>query len=74
MDRLRPYVRACLNGTRAHASVTIDAVNRRGKQITCRATMSRLLNRSGAIEGIILATEEVALPRSPTKRTAKKRR
>ena len=60
IDRLRPQIRACLNGTRPHTSVTLPAVNRRGKAITCHATISPLMNPAGAIQGVILATEEIA--------------
>jgi two-component system CheB/CheR fusion protein len=57
IERLRPHIRACLDGTQPYASATIAAVSQRGDAITCHATISPLLNRDREIEGVILATE-----------------
>jgi two-component system CheB/CheR fusion protein len=56
---LRAMVRACLSGEPERGEVTLDAVNRRGKKITCRVTCSPLVTSNKKREGVILLMEEV---------------
>jgi two-component system CheB/CheR fusion protein len=58
IERLRRQILACLNGEQELTSVPVDAVNRRGKPIACRATCTPLTGEQ--IEGVILMIEEVA--------------
>jgi two-component system, chemotaxis family, CheB/CheR fusion protein len=56
---LRAPVRACLNGDSERDEITLEAVNRRGKKITCRVTCSPLVTGVNKREGVILIMEEV---------------
>ena len=53
---LRQPIRECLNGT-PNKSVTVDAVNRRGKSIRCEVTCTPL-DGDGGPRGVILMMEE----------------
>jgi two-component system CheB/CheR fusion protein len=57
VEKLKQSMRACLSGAKAHASVILDAINRRGRPITCRVTVTPLLTRSRTIHGVILVME-----------------
>jgi two-component system, chemotaxis family, CheB/CheR fusion protein len=59
VQRLHPSLKACLNEEIAHEALVLDAVNRRGKKILCRATCSPLLGADGSVAGAILAMDEV---------------
>jgi two-component system CheB/CheR fusion protein len=71
IDRLRTLIRACLSGAKPHASTTLEAVNRRGRTITCHANISPLVTRGGGIKGIILATEEAGVTQAKVAKPAK---
>jgi two-component system CheB/CheR fusion protein len=57
-ERLKAPMRACLNGTKNHVTVAIEAVNRRGRPISCEIIVTPLLTRLQAIHGVILLMEE----------------
>ena len=59
VEQLRASLRACLTQEFAFADMTVEAVNRRGKSITCKVTCSPLFDGSGdQITGIILLMED----------------
>ncbi|AXB41465.1 histidine kinase [Amycolatopsis albispora] len=51
---LRPSVRAALQNAEFRQSLTLDAVNRRGRTITLRLQCGSLQNPGGEIRGVIL--------------------
>jgi two-component system CheB/CheR fusion protein len=57
-ERLKQPIRACLGGGKPHAALSIDAVNRRGKQFACHVTITPLVTRMKMIHGVILAMED----------------
>jgi two-component system, chemotaxis family, CheB/CheR fusion protein len=59
VHQLRAPVRACLNGESERGEVMLEAVNRRGKKITCRVTCSPLVTATKKREGVILMMEQV---------------
>jgi len=59
VDELKAPVRACLSGLKEHVSLTVKAVNRRGKSILCQVTVTPLRNRTKTVHGVILITEEI---------------
>jgi two-component system, chemotaxis family, CheB/CheR fusion protein len=58
VERLRPALKGALNGESSGEQLTLDAVNRRGKQIRCLVTVSPLMGPEGKISGSILLMEE----------------
>jgi len=52
-------MRTCLAGSQENVSLTVKAVNRRGKTILCHVTVTPLRNRTDAVDGVILITEEI---------------
>ncbi len=58
-EQLEQPLRACLSGEQERASLTIDAINRRGHDLTCRVSVSPARPRTGDILGAILVTEVV---------------
>lgn len=67
IERLKPLMQACLAGTRNNASITLDAINRRGRAIACRVTATPLLTRHQSIHGVILIMDDadVLIPGGP---------
>lgn len=62
VEQLRHQMRQCLSGNVTVETSVTNAVNRRGKQITCKVTCMPLLHHSNAkIEGVILMMEELPL-------------
>ena len=59
LQRLRPALKACLNGTTAQTQVTLEAINRRGKKIICQVTCSPLLGPDTTVAGAIIVMDEV---------------
>ena len=60
IERLKQPMRSCLNGSKPHASVVLEAVNRRGRPILCRVTVTPLLTRARTIHGVIMVMEDEA--------------
>ncbi len=56
---LLPPIRACLSGTLPQ-ELTVEALNRRGRPLTCRITFSPLLGVERDIQGVILLMEQQA--------------
>lgn len=60
VDQLRQSIRNCLSGGSNDASeVVLDAINRRGRSISCRVTCTPLVGNQGQIEGVILLMERI---------------
>ena len=59
LQRLRPALKACLNGTTSQTQVTLEAINRRGKKIICQVTCSPLLGPDTTVAGAIIVMDEV---------------
>jgi hypothetical protein len=55
-------MRACLTDGDGdgHASLTLEAINRRGRLIQCQITTTPLRTRSKAVHGVILIIEDGA--------------
>jgi two-component system CheB/CheR fusion protein len=58
IERLKQPIRACLSGTKPHATLELEAINRRGKPFNCHVTITPLVTRARAIHGVILAMED----------------
>jgi two-component system, chemotaxis family, CheB/CheR fusion protein len=57
-ERLKAPIRSALGGAKRHTTVTLEAVNRRGRHIRCAVTVSPLMTRAEAIHGAILLIDE----------------
>ena len=64
VQRLRPALKACLNGETSHEHIPLEAVNRRGKKIACQVTCSPLLGADSTVAGAIIVMDEVPDGRS----------
>ncbi len=53
VTRLKPCLRTCLSGVVPYQDITLDAINRRGKAITCRVTCTPMRD-GNSINGVIL--------------------
>jgi hypothetical protein len=66
-----PALRASLVGNELFQEVQLDAINRRGKAITCRVTCTPM-RRDGSVTGVILMMEKLqratALPAPASRR------
>ncbi|HEX9938037.1 MAG TPA: CheR family methyltransferase, partial [Longimicrobium sp.] len=54
VERLKPAIRACLEGGSAFEEVVLDAVNRRGRSIRCRVAVTPFFNTEREIGGAVL--------------------
>ena len=61
MERLKPSSRNCLSGETAYQEIIVNAINRRGKPITCRVTCTPMTD-GDTIDGVILLMDDDALP------------
>jgi len=57
---LRADIRVCLSGEREYSEQTLAAINRRGKPITLRVTMTPIVAPLKEIRGAILMMDETA--------------
>jgi two-component system, chemotaxis family, CheB/CheR fusion protein len=57
-ERLKQPLRACIQATKQSVTLVLDAVNRRGRTMTCHVTISPLVTRDEEIHGAILLMEE----------------
>jgi two-component system CheB/CheR fusion protein len=59
-------IRACLNGESESESVSLEAINRRGKPIVCDVTCTPMRRANGTeIRGVIIVMEETASRAAP---------
>ena len=61
-ERLKQPLRACIQGTKDSVQLTLDAVNRRGRAMTCHVAVSPLVTRDNHTHGAILLMEEDGRP------------
>jgi two-component system CheB/CheR fusion protein len=54
VDTLRGELKACLEGKRNRASMSMTATDRRGKSIECSVTCTPLVGSEGDIDGVVL--------------------
>lgn len=59
VEHLKEPIRNCLAGEVEGQTVTLEAVNRRGKAIQCRVDCTPLTDQEGVHQGVILLMEEV---------------
>ena len=64
VDALRPAIRACLSGQSEHEVLTRPAVNRRGRQIDCSASVSTLSTDQGP-KGVLVLMDASAPSDAP---------
>jgi len=57
---LRQAVRASIDGRSASEEVVLDAVNRRGRAIRCRVSVSPFTEGDRGVNGAVLVMEEIA--------------
>ncbi|MGH7621638.1 MAG: PAS domain-containing protein, partial [Gemmatimonadaceae bacterium] len=74
-ERLKQPLRATLSGGKGRISLTLAAINRRGRSIDCHVSVTPLVARSGSIIGAILVMDEQrdgdgAQPGAPIRRLA----
>ena len=62
VEEMKGPIRASLSGSPPAPSTIIEATNRRGRAITCRATYTPLLGAGQEIIGVIVLIEEMSLP------------
>jgi two-component system CheB/CheR fusion protein len=53
-DQVLPAIRVAMSGEIGTQSTTIEAVNRRGRRVTCRVTCSPLLDDDKTPRGVIV--------------------
>jgi two-component system CheB/CheR fusion protein len=58
LEQIRPLLRSCLTGESTSQTVTLDAVDRRGKTIHCQVTCTPLANGNDGVRGAILMMED----------------
>jgi two-component system CheB/CheR fusion protein len=58
VDRLKPALKRCFNGDSDGRSITLDAVNRRGRSIRCEVSCTPLLGPGDDVRGAILVMAE----------------
>ncbi|MGI0486274.1 CheR family methyltransferase [Pantanalinema rosaneae CENA516] len=59
VEQLRQPIRLCLSGLPDEVSeVTLEAINRRGRNFSCRVTCTPLIGSQGQTQGVILLMEE----------------
>ena len=61
-EQLIPPIRQLLAGETKRISLTLDAVNRRGKTIRCMIDLDSLVGTRGEIQGVIIMIKEEAAP------------
>jgi two-component system CheB/CheR fusion protein len=60
VERLREPIAACLDGLDQRMTM-LDAMNRRGRPLTCRVTCTRLPAATGEAEGVVLLMDAIPL-------------
>ena len=62
VEQLKAPVRSVLDGRADLQEVTLDAVNRRGRAVRCRITVSPLMSPAREIRGSVVVIEEADAP------------
>jgi two-component system CheB/CheR fusion protein len=58
LDKLREPLQRCLSGEAPSSHVTTEAINRRGRSVQCRITITPMTAPRGGVQGAILLLEE----------------
>jgi two-component system, chemotaxis family, CheB/CheR fusion protein len=58
IDQVRPALRAAMSDEHRSQSITLEAINRRGRAVTCRVTCSPLLDSDKTLRGVIMVVAE----------------
>jgi two-component system CheB/CheR fusion protein len=58
VDRLRDPVRACLTGESSRETLTVEAMNRRGRSFTCQVVCTPLASEDG-VQGAVILMEQL---------------
>ena len=58
VEKLRSGIRSILEGSAKSKELTVDAINRRGRNIRCRVACTPLAGQDSTIEGVIMLMEE----------------
>ena len=61
VDRLRNPLKACLGGTSRRETLVVDAMNRRGRPVTCQVICTPLA-RGDEVHGAVILIEPVEQP------------
>ena len=62
VEKLKQPMKTALNGDEDFVEIVVDATNRRGRQIRCRITASRLVSPAKQPQGVILVMDEIRSP------------
>jgi two-component system CheB/CheR fusion protein len=73
IERLKQPMRAALTNGDGHATLKLEAINRRGRPIECQITTTPLRTRSKAVRGVILLIEDGQQPAGDGDQTGAKR-
>jgi two-component system, chemotaxis family, CheB/CheR fusion protein len=57
-EQIRPMLRKCLSGESGNQTLSLEAVNRRGKTIRCQVTCTPLSSGGDGVRGAILVMED----------------
>jgi two-component system CheB/CheR fusion protein len=58
VDQLQSDIQSILDGENEHMDIRMEAVNRRGKKISCRLNLYPLVSEEDGIGGVILIVED----------------
>ena len=58
LDKLREPVQRCVSGETSSSEVTTEAINRRGRTVQCRVTITPMKDADGEVQGAILLVDE----------------
>lgn len=58
VEQLRQPIRTCLAGIPNPSDIVLQAINRRGRSITCRIACTPLIDGEGRTQGVIMLMEE----------------
>jgi two-component system CheB/CheR fusion protein len=58
VDQVQPTLRQAMSGDNGSQSTVVQAINRRGKTVTCRVTCSPLIGNDKAVRGVIVVVVE----------------
>ncbi len=61
--QLSEQMKDCLEGGSALHEATMSATNRRGKAVNCKVSCMPVVNKDGAIRGVMIITQEIPVPK-----------
>ena len=65
VEKLRKAIKTTVERDGGHEEMTLPAVNRRGRSIDCRITLTRLISDKSGPMGVIMFMEELASDSTP---------